>query len=81
MPADEVGGHVSDRDRVVAGITTQVNDGTYTPGARLPSIARLAAEYGTSQTTVKTALALLRDRGTIRGHPGKGIYAPGSAES
>lgn len=77
MPAKRAGRHVSDRDRVVAGITEQIASGSYAPGAKLPSIVQLAVEYGTSQTTVKSALALLRDRGTTRSHPGKGTFAPG----
>ncbi len=76
MPADIPGGRVSGRMRVIAGITGAIADGVYAPGDRLPSIEHLADQYGTSQTTVKSALAILRDRGTIRTHPGKGTFVP-----
>ncbi len=76
MPAEESGGHIPDRDRVVAGITGAIAEGDYAPGEKLPSIEQFAALYRTSKTTVKSALAILRDRGTIRSHPGKGTFVP-----
>ncbi len=76
MPADIPGGRVSGRKRVSAGITQAITDGVYSPGEKLPSIERLADQYETGQTTVKSALAILRDRGTIRSHPGKGTFVP-----
>lgn len=79
MPADNPGGHVSDRDRVVAGITGAIAAGEYAPGAKLPSIEQLSQQYQTSKTTVKSALAILRALGTIRGHSGKGTFVPGDA--
>lgn len=76
MPAEASGGRVPGRVRVIAGITGAIAEGVYAPGEQLPSIEQLANEFGTSQTTVKSALAILRDRGTIRTHPGKGTFVP-----
>lgn len=76
MPAQASGGRASGRKRVIAGITGAIADGVYAPGEKLPSIEQLADHYGTGQTTVKSALAILRDRGTIRSHPGKGTFVP-----
>lgn len=77
MPATAAGGHVPDRDRVVAGITGAIAAGEYAPGDQLPSIDQLAVQFQTSKTTVKSALAILRVLGTIRTHPGKGTFVPG----
>jgi DNA-binding GntR family transcriptional regulator len=59
-------------DGVVKNITEGVNG--YEPGTRLPTIADLAAEYGVSQTTTKTALTLLGRDGWTRGVQGKGTF-------
>lgn len=59
---------------VIEWITARIRAREYAPGARLPTIARLAELTGTSQTAVKTALMVLRRDGTIRGEPGKGTY-------
>jgi DNA-binding GntR family transcriptional regulator len=37
----------------------------------------MAEQYDTSQTTVKTALAILRAQGVVRGHQGKATYVAG----
>ncbi len=81
MPADNPGGHIPDRDRVVAGITGAIAAGDYAPGAKLPSIEQLSQRYSTSKTTVKSALAILRALGTIRSHPGKGTFVPDAADA
>lgn len=80
MPADHPGGHIPDRDRVVAGITDAIADGDYAPGAKLPSIEQLSQQYRTSKTTVKSALAILRALGTIRGHSGIGTFVSGGPQ-
>lgn len=59
---------------VIDHISKAIESGAYRPGAQLPSIAQLAALTGTNATAVKTALMLLRERGTVRGQQGKGTY-------
>lgn len=59
---------------VIAWITARIRAAQYKPGDRLPTIAALAELTNSSQTAVKTALVVLRDRGTVRGEPGRGTY-------
>ena len=63
--------------RVIDHITSNIDAGVYEPGVPLPSIAKLAQELGVGQTTVKSALQILRDRGIVRGQPGKATYPVG----
>ena len=69
MPAPQ-----SDYERVIETITERIRTGTYAPGEKLPSIAQLADEFATSQTTIKNAQMILRHSGLLRGHPGKGVF-------
>ena len=48
--------------------------GEYAPGARLPSRARLMAEYGVAPQTVVNAINALRAEGLVTGIPGSGWY-------
>jgi len=64
----------SDYERVIETITSRIKDGVYQPGEKLPSISQLAAEFDTSQTTIKNAQLVLRHSGMIYGRPGKGVY-------
>lgn len=66
----------SDYERVYAGVSEKIGQrlDDYRPGDRLPTIAQLALEYRTSETTVKIALNLLRRDGWTRGHQGKGTF-------
>lgn len=63
-----------DYQRVVNDITSRITSGELRPGEALESIVKLAARYETSQTTIKTAQALLRSQGWITGRQGKGVY-------
>jgi DNA-binding GntR family transcriptional regulator len=55
-------------------VRRRVLDGSLEPGAQLPSITELREDYGTSTTTVRQALAVLRGEGLIFGHQGKGSF-------
>jgi DNA-binding FadR family transcriptional regulator len=59
---------------VINWVTAQIKAGVYKPGDRLPTIAELARLTDTSQTAVKVALIVLRDRGTVRGEAGRASY-------
>lgn len=59
---------------VVAYVTTRIRSKEWPPGHQLPTIRDLAEMTGTSQTAVKTALIVLRERGLTRGQQGKGTY-------
>lgn len=66
----------SDYERVYAGVSQKITEKVdgYLPGDRLPTIALLAVEYGTSETTVKFALNLLGRDGWTHGRQGKGTF-------
>jgi GntR family transcriptional regulator len=53
-------------------IARRITDGEIT--AKLPSERSLAEEYGVAYTTVRHAMALLRDRGVIITVHGRGTY-------
>lgn len=65
---------VPDYQRVVDHIVARVESGELRPGDKLESIVRLAKMLETSQTTVKSAQAILRAQGWITGHQGKAVY-------
>jgi len=71
MPSTE-----ADYERVFNGISSKIaaKKKDYLPGDKLPTIAALAVEYVTSETTVKTALVLLRQAGWTIGRQGKGTF-------
>lgn len=52
----------------------QIDDGTFAPGARIPSEDRLNTLYGVSRITIRRALRELVDEGYLIKRPGKGTY-------
>lgn len=61
--------------RVVSNtIIERIVDGTYPPGAMLPSEMDLAAELGVSQGTVRKALIDLEQKGIIDRRQGRGTF-------
>lgn len=63
-----------DYQRVVAGITTQIRSGKLKPGAELPTKVDLAAQFGTSPSTIDRAMILLKAAGLVHGKQGKAVY-------
>lgn len=51
--------------QVASEVVGAIRNDTYKPGDRLPSYQALATEYGVAIGTVKSALALLRERGVV----------------
>lgn len=51
--------------QVRAALLARIEDGTYPPGGRLPSIADLAVEFAVARTTIQKATESLRDDGVI----------------
>ncbi|GEM_PF-142063 len=51
-----------------------IEDRTFQPGERLPSIVTLCREYGVSNTTVRAVLKELSHEGWIESRPGSGYY-------
>ena len=61
--------------RQVASILKErIEDGTYAPGRRLPSITGLVQEFGIAALTARKALRVLVDLGLAEMTPGMGTY-------
>lgn len=60
--------------RIAARFTRAIEDGTYSPGDRLPSIRRLCLDEGVSVSTVTQALAELESRGLVAARPKAGYF-------
>jgi GntR family transcriptional regulator len=60
--------------QVVAIVIDRIKDGTYAPGARVPSTLELATELGIATSTSQKALAFLRNEGWLRGETGIGTF-------
>jgi GntR family transcriptional regulator len=55
-------------------IRAQIDSGQLAPGAPIPSEGQLAAEYGLSRTSVRSALETLRQAGLVRTVKGAGTH-------
>jgi len=66
--------------QVISQIEQKIISGEYTPGHLLPSMNMLAADLDISKETIKKAYAILRDKGVIESHQGKGFYVKGVGE-
>lgn len=66
---------------VASEITGLIDQGTYRPGARLPSERALAEEFQVSRVTVREALVSLQTLGRVRIRIGSGVYVCDSADA
>ncbi len=55
-------------------LRTEIAQGLYRPGDRLPTEADLAARFGVNRHTVRHALAALADAGTVHPRRGAGVF-------
>ncbi|WP_225846130.1 GntR family transcriptional regulator [Streptomyces sp. HPF1205] len=60
--------------RVAGDLRQKILDGTLPPHARLPSQARIRAEYGVSDTVALEARKVLMAEGYVEGRSGSGTY-------
>jgi GntR family transcriptional regulator len=60
--------------QVYAVMSEQILDGTYEPGARLPSAMAICDEFGISQVTAKRVLTELRKAGLAEMQVGIGTF-------
>ncbi|SDX91414.1 GntR family transcriptional regulator [Saccharopolyspora shandongensis] len=70
--------------QVLEGLRTDIDNGTYGPGDKLPSYGAVAEEYGVSVGTVKRAFGDLQSDGLIVIRHGQGSFVrtqPLEAES
>lgn len=58
--------------RIADDIERKIHKGDY--GPKLPSYRELALEYEVGITTVSVVIAILKDRGVVRGYQGRGVY-------
>lgn len=66
--------------QIISQVEQKIISGVYTPGYQLPSMNELAADLDISKETIKKAYAVLRDKGVIEPHQGKGFYVKGLEE-
>ncbi|WP_306215014.1 GntR family transcriptional regulator [Actinoplanes sp. RD1] len=62
---------------VVNAVQQRIEDGTYPPGAGIPSETQLMNEFDTSRPTVVRALGILQQDGWIESAQGKGRFVKG----
>lgn len=55
-------------------IAAQIKDGTYPPNSRVPSEAEICDQFNVSRRTVRSAYAILLERGLVVTSQGKGTY-------
>lgn len=60
--------------RVAREIGSDIDSGRIPPGGALPSIVRLAEQYGVADHTIRRALRALREQGRIETLPHKGSF-------
>ena len=58
-------------------IAGMIEQGTFKPGARVPSLRRLSRQMSVSMTTAMEAYRVLEDRGLIEARPQSGFYVRG----
>jgi DNA-binding GntR family transcriptional regulator len=61
-------------ERVRQAIAASISDGTYSPGDKLPSEARLADDLGVNRLTVRRAIEELARAGVVESRQGSGTY-------
>lgn len=61
-------------ERVRQAIAASIDDGTYVPGDKLPSEARLAEDLGVNRLTIRRALEDLARAGVVESRQGSGTY-------
>lgn len=60
--------------RVADAIRGKIRNGTYPPGAAIPSTNALLLEYRVGYGTLRTAIRQLKDEGLIYGQQGEAVY-------
>lgn len=71
---DTRSGNVALYIRVAHSLRTRINDGEWQPKSQLPTIPRLAEEYGVALITIRQAFGILAAEGLIVARQGKGTF-------
>lgn len=61
-------------EKIANQIETQVFDGVFLPGTKIPSVRKTSKQMEVSVATVLQAYSLLEDRGVIKARPQKGYF-------
>jgi DNA-binding GntR family transcriptional regulator len=60
--------------QIAAVISKRIKDGTYPPGAKIPSVVQLATEFGVVNSTAQRAMVAVRAEGLTRSEAGMGTF-------
>jgi DNA-binding GntR family transcriptional regulator len=60
--------------QVAASLRQRIEAGEWPPGGPMPTLETLASEYGVGQTTVRKAMAELREAGLVESVRGWGTF-------
>lgn len=60
--------------RIARTLRDQIQDGTFAPGSRLPSLDELTRTHGVNRLTVRRAIQELRREGLVHAIPAQGTY-------
>lgn len=66
---------MSIRETIRATVRARLLDGTYSPGAQLPSLAELGVEFACSEATAVNAMRTLVEDGYVVASRGRGYFA------
>ncbi len=64
-------------EEILAILAERIDDGYYFREGRdgqMDTMAHMRSEFGVGNTTLRTALAILKDRGVVRSHQGKSWF-------
>lgn len=68
-------------EQVMQRILSNIDEGVYGPGDRLPNEAELCEEYGVSRITLRRAVEELSKKGVLEKHQGKGTFVAALSEN
>ena len=60
--------------QIASNLRALILSGDLRPGDKVPSTARLVAEYGVTNQTVQRALGILKGEGFLKGEKGQGVF-------
>ncbi len=71
-------------EEVLARLSERIDSGYYFRDGRdgrMETVDQMLAEFGVGKTTLRFALAILKDRGVVRSHQGKSWFVVASSAS
>ncbi|MCZ4125295.1 GntR family transcriptional regulator [Streptomyces sp. H39-S7] len=60
--------------QIAAALRGRIEDGSISPGRRIPSLVELEEEFGVARDTLRKAVQVLKDEGLVETVNGMGIY-------